>query len=231
MIETSKFSFFRKKPKEVKLDVNGNGCVHPEISETSEVLEDPMASVSIRVRNEDGDDFVVSPSDVVDNINEINSRRSSRRDSTPSSSIRRSRPSSAYFTENGEPIEGITRPARKIKSMDHIMMRLFKPSKARKSKSVRDAEPGLRSMLYGLSQRQEKEEAEAKKLAKKMIKEEESDDEGAGGAGEGKAAEAIAMSAYSYFTSEFVVEVARQEHQRANRFKDNTTACGHYRIR
>ncbi|KAF1765013.1 hypothetical protein GCK72_004964 [Caenorhabditis remanei] len=110
-----------------------------------------MASVSIRVRNEDGDDFVVSPRDVVDNINEIESRRNSRRDSTPASSIRRSRPSSAYFNENGEPIEGITR--------------------ARKSKSVRDAEPGLRSMLYGLSQRQEKEEAEAKKLAKKMISE------------------------------------------------------------
>ncbi|PIC44453.1 hypothetical protein B9Z55_004814 [Caenorhabditis nigoni] len=108
-----------------------------------------MASVSIRVRNEDGDDFVVSPTDVVNNINEIESRRNSRRDSTPASSIRRSRPSSAFFNENGEPIEGITR--------------------ARKSKSVRDAEPGLRSMLYGLSQKQEKEEAEAKKLAKKMI--------------------------------------------------------------
>ncbi|EFO85942.1 hypothetical protein CRE_01562 [Caenorhabditis remanei] len=121
------------------------------VSVPIEISEDPMASVSIRVRNEDGDDFVVSPRDVVDNINEIESRRNSRRDSTPASSIRRSRPSSAYFNENGEPIEGITR--------------------ARKSKSVRDAEPGLRSMLYGLSQRQEKEEAEAKKLAKKMISE------------------------------------------------------------
>uniref|UniRef100_A0A1I7V156 Uncharacterized protein n=2 Tax=Caenorhabditis tropicalis TaxID=1561998 RepID=A0A1I7V156_9PELO len=77
--------------------------------------EDPMASVSIRVRNEEGDDFVVSPSDVVDNINEINSRRSSRRDSTPASSIRRSRPSSAYFNENGEPIEGITRKKKTCK--------------------------------------------------------------------------------------------------------------------
>ncbi|CAA91422.4 Receptor-type tyrosine-protein phosphatase kappa [Caenorhabditis elegans] len=171
---TSKFSsFFRRKPKDVKLDMNGNGLVSPH-DEHQDELEDPMASVSIRVRNEEGDDFVVSPSDVVDNINEINSRRSSRRDSTPASSIRRSRPSSsAYFNENGEPIEGINRPPRKFKSMDHIMMRLFKPSKARKSKSVRDAEPGLRSMLYGLSQKQEKEEAIAKKLAKKMIIQEE----------------------------------------------------------
>lgn len=131
--------------------MNGNGLVSPH-DEHQDELEDPMASVSIRVRNEEGDDFVVSPSDVVDNINEINSRRSSRRDSTPASSIRRSRPSSsAYFNENGEPIEGINR--------------------ARKSKSVRDAEPGLRSMLYGLSQKQEKEEAIAKKLPKKIISE------------------------------------------------------------
>ncbi|EGT52338.1 hypothetical protein CAEBREN_23599 [Caenorhabditis brenneri] len=121
MIESnsrSKLSaFFRRKPKDVKLDMNGNGMVlvHVDDEVTTPIYDpadDPMASVSIRVRNEDGDDFVVSPSDVVDNINE-----------------------------------------------------------ARKSKSVRDAEPGLRSMLYGLSQKQEKEEAEAKKLAKKMISE------------------------------------------------------------
>ncbi|ULU04536.1 hypothetical protein L3Y34_017357 [Caenorhabditis briggsae] len=175
MIESNSKSklaaFFRRKPKEIaKLDLNGNGVIgQHEEDAPIEDPEDPMASVSIRVRNEDGDDFVVSPTDVVNNINEIESRRNSRRDSTPASSIRRSRPSSAFFNENGEPIEGITRPPRKFKSMDHIMLRLFKPSKARKSKSVRDAEPGLRSMLYGLSQKQEKEEAEAKKLAKKMI--------------------------------------------------------------
>ncbi|ULU04535.1 hypothetical protein L3Y34_017357 [Caenorhabditis briggsae] len=155
MIESNSKSklaaFFRRKPKEIaKLDLNGNGVIgQHEEDAPIEDPEDPMASVSIRVRNEDGDDFVVSPTDVVNNINEIESRRNSRRDSTPASSIRRSRPSSAFFNENGEPIEGITR--------------------ARKSKSVRDAEPGLRSMLYGLSQKQEKEEAEAKKLAKKMI--------------------------------------------------------------
>ncbi|UMM16525.1 hypothetical protein L5515_013500 [Caenorhabditis briggsae] len=155
MIESNSKSklaaFFRRKPKEIaKLDLNENGVIgQHEEDAPIEDPEDPMASVSIRVRNEDGDDFVVSPTDVVNNINEIESRRNSRRDSTPASSIRRSRPSSAFFNENGESIEGITR--------------------ARKSKSVRDAEPGLRSMLYGLSQKQEKEEAEAKKLAKKMI--------------------------------------------------------------
>lgn len=41
------------------------------VTEHQDELEDPMASVSIRVRNEEGDDFVVSPSDVVDNINEV----------------------------------------------------------------------------------------------------------------------------------------------------------------
>ncbi|CAI5443228.1 unnamed protein product [Caenorhabditis angaria] len=58
-----------------------------------------MTSVSIRVRNDDGNDVVVSPTDGVENTNNL-SRRNSRRDSsTPGSSIRRSRPSSTFFND------------------------------------------------------------------------------------------------------------------------------------
>ncbi|CAB3411499.1 unnamed protein product [Caenorhabditis bovis] len=161
LLDDHKASFYVESEAEMLAD---DSCYDPLMA----------ASVSIRVRNTDGDDFVVSPTDVVESVNEIASRQSSRRASTATSSFRRSRASSAFFNENGEPLEhpsgSIVRPPRKIKSVDQIFLNFFRPSKARKSKSVRDAEPGLRSMLYGLSQKQEKEEAEAKKLAKKLIR-------------------------------------------------------------
>ncbi|CAB3411500.1 unnamed protein product [Caenorhabditis bovis] len=141
LLDDHKASFYVESEAEMLAD---DSCYDPLMA----------ASVSIRVRNTDGDDFVVSPTDVVESVNEIASRQSSRRASTATSSFRRSRASSAFFNENGEPLE---HPSGSI-------------VRARKSKSVRDAEPGLRSMLYGLSQKQEKEEAEAKKLAKKLIR-------------------------------------------------------------
>ncbi|PAV65798.1 hypothetical protein WR25_00969 [Diploscapter pachys] len=67
------------------------------------------------------------------------------------SSIKRGRASSAYESTTGSDLapEGITRQ--------------------RKAQSMKTSnEPGLRSMLYGLASKMEKEEAEAKKLQKKI---------------------------------------------------------------
>ncbi|CAD6192232.1 unnamed protein product [Caenorhabditis auriculariae] len=116
--------------------------------------DEDMASVSIRVHTTEGADVVVAPSDTVDpSAANVCDRRSSSRDSRRESSnsfVRRSRASSA-FGENGD------------LALDGSINR------ARKTQSVRNAEPGLRSMLYGLDQKLEKEEAEAKKLQKKML--------------------------------------------------------------
>ncbi|KAL6734428.1 hypothetical protein Aduo_004970 [Ancylostoma duodenale] len=82
-------------------------------------------------------------------------------------STRRSRSTPAIDITAIEEAPGISR-VRKLRSMDSIMKLFTKGSRRSHGPPPKEHEPGLRSMLYGLHQKLEREEAAMKKRQRKQ---------------------------------------------------------------
>ncbi|CAI4221080.1 unnamed protein product [Auanema sp. JU1783] len=123
-----------------------------------------MASVTIKIDEEPSDSgaFLHPDSHVA------------RRDSTSRRSVRRNRASSAVAETLNVPdqmdaIPSVTRNMRKLNSLDNVLKWFQGDSKnsTKKSKEPKEYEPGLRSLIYNLNKKMEKEEKNLQKRQKK----------------------------------------------------------------